>query len=245
MTSFAQSGYELRFEWGPRGAEAIGPEARAIIVVDILRFTTTVVTAVERGALVYPYRWRDDSAATFADSIGASLAVRRQDATAEHPFSLSPLSMAAATAGMKIVLLSPNGAEVSLAAAQSGATVFAGCLRNAQAAAAAARAVGGPNAIIAAGERWRIDGSLRPSFEDVLGAGVIIDALDGLKMSPEALAALAVFRSARAALERLLLDCASARELAGIGFSDDVIWAARLNVSGIAPFLRHGAYTAN
>ena len=43
--------------------------------------------------MVYPYRWRDDSAAAFADSIGATLAVRREDATREHPFSLSPLSM--------------------------------------------------------------------------------------------------------------------------------------------------------
>jgi 2-phosphosulfolactate phosphatase len=244
MASFAQSGFELRFEWGPRGAEAIGREPRAIVVVDILRFTTTVVTAVERGAIIYPYRWRDDSAALFADSIGATLAVRREDATAEHPFSLSPLSMAAVDAGRRIVLPSPNGAEVSLAAAKSGGAVFAGCLRNAQAIAAAARAVGPPLAIIAAGERWRVDGSLRPSFEDMLGAGAIVDALDGLKMSPEASAALAVFRSSHYDLERLLFECASGRELAGKGFSDDVMWASKMNVSSVAPLLRSGAYLA-
>jgi 2-phosphosulfolactate phosphatase len=245
MASFAQSGFELRFEWGPRGAEAIGAEARAIIVVDILRFTTTVVTAVERGAIIYPYRWRDDSAASFADSIGAVLAVRREDATAEHPFSLSPLSMTGANAGTKIVLPSPNGAEVSLAAAKSGGAVFAGCLRNAQAVAAVARAVGTPIAIIAAGERWHIDGSLRPSFEDMIGAGAIIDSLDGLKVSPEALAARAVFKSARDDLARLLLDCASGSELARKGFTDDVIWASKLNVSSGAPLLRARAYVAS
>jgi 2-phosphosulfolactate phosphatase len=242
MRSFAQSEFELRFEWGPRGAEAVGAEARAIVVVDILRFTTTVVTAVERGAIVYPYRWRDDSAPAFADSIGATIAVRRQDATREHPYSLSPLSMTAANAGTKIVLPSPNGAEVSLAAARNGGAVFAGCLRNAQAVAVAARAVGTPIAIVAAGERWHLDGSLRPSFEDLMGAGAIIDALDGLRVSPEASAALAVFKSARDDLERLLLDCASGRELAGKGFTDDVIWAAKLNVSRVAPLLRDGAY---
>jgi 2-phosphosulfolactate phosphatase len=245
MASFAQSDFELRFEWGPRGAEVIGRETRAIVVVDILRFTTTVVTAVERGAIIYPYRWRDDSAAAFGDSIGAMVAVRRQDATAEHPFSLSPLSMAAAPEGTRIVLPSPNGAEVSLAAAKSGSTVFAGCLRNARAVAAAARAVGTPIAIIAAGERWHIDGSLRPSFEDMLGAGAIIDSLNGLKMSPEASAALAVFKSARYDLERLLFDCASGRELARKEFSDDVIWAAKLNVNSVAPILRAGAYVAS
>jgi 2-phosphosulfolactate phosphatase len=245
MASFAQSDFELRFEWGPRGAEVIGRETRAIVVVDILRFTTTVVTAVERGAIIYPYRWRDDSAAAFGDSIGAMVAVRRQDATAAHPFSLSPLSMAAAPEGTRIVLPSPNGAEVSLAAAKSGCTVFAGCLRNARAVAASARAVGAPIAIIAAGERWHIDGSLRPSFEDMLGAGAIIDSLDGLKMSPEASAARAVFKSARDDLERLLFDCASGRELARKEFSDDVIWAAKLNVNSVAPILRAGAYVAS
>jgi 2-phosphosulfolactate phosphatase len=241
---FGQSEFELRFEWGVHGVEAIGLGARAIIVADILRFTTTVVTAVERGAIIYPWRWRDDSAASFADSVGAALAVRRQDATAAHQFSLSPLSMAAANAGTKIVLPSPNGAEVSLAEAKSGGAVFAGCLRNARAVAAAARAGSPPIAIIAAGERWHVDGSLRPSFEDMLGAGATIDALDRMAMSPEASAALAVFNSARDDLEHLLLDCASGRELARKGFSDDVIWASKLNVSGVAPVLRSGAYVA-
>jgi 2-phosphosulfolactate phosphatase len=100
------------------------------------------------------------------------------------------------------------------------------------------------DAIIAAGERWHVDGSLRPSFEDMLGAGAIIDALDGMAMSSEASAALAVFNSARDDLERLLLDCASGRELARQGFSDDVIWASKLNVSSVAPVLHSGAYVA-
>ena len=245
MAFFAQSGFELRFEWGPRGADEVGREARTIIVVDILRFTTTVVTAVERGAIIYPYRWRDDSAAAFADNVSAILAGRREEATAENPYSLSPLSMVAAKVGTRIVLPSPNGAEVSLAAANSSGAVLAGCLRNAEAVARSARARGTPIAIIAAGERWRVDGSLRPSFEDLVGAGAIIDALDGLQMSPEALSARAMFKAARSDLERLLLECASGRELVSKGFSDDVIWASKLDVSRVAPILHAGAFVAS
>jgi len=218
--------------------------ARAIIVVDILRFSTAVDAAVSRGAMVYPYRWRDDSAAAVAASLSATLAVRRQDATSEHPFSLSPTSMDAAQAGMKILLPSPNGAEVSLAAASIGAEVFAGCLRNANAVAAAALAIGPPIAIIAAGERWRRDGWLRPSFEDQLGAGAIVHGLARLKMSPEASAALAVFRNSRDDLQRLLLECSSGRELTRKDFSDDVMWAAQLNVSTSVPQLHEGAFVA-
>ena len=242
--AFDQSEFDLRFEWGIDGVEAIGRGARAIIVVDVLRFSTAVEAAVSRGAIVYPYRWRDDSAAAAAASLGATLAVRRQDASAEHPFSLSPISMDAAQAGMKLLLPSPNGAEVSLAAASIGAEVFAGCLRNATVVAAAVHAVGPPIAIIAAGERWRRDGSLRPSFEDMLGAGAIVHALEGLKISPEASAALAVFRNSRDDLQRLLLECSSGRELTRNGFSDDVIWAAQLNVSTTVPHLRDGGFVA-
>ncbi len=162
----------------------------------------------------------------------------------EHPLSLSPVSMEAATPGMKILLPSPNGAEVSLAAAGIGAEVFAGCLRNANAVAAAAVAIGPPVAVIAAGERWRRDGSIRPSFEDMLGAGAIVHALGSSKMSPEASAALAVFRDSREDLQRLLLECSSGRELMRKGFSDDVIWASQLNGSSAVPRLHDGAFVA-
>jgi 2-phosphosulfolactate phosphatase len=244
MGSFDQSSFELRFEWGPHGAEQVGAGARAIVVVDVLRFTTAVDAAVSRGAIVYPYRWRDDSAAAFAQSAGAVLGGRREDATAERPFSLSPLSMESARAGTKIVLPSPNGAEVSLAAAKSGVTVFAGCIRNASAIAAAALAVGPPIAVIAAGERWKSTGTLRPSFEDMIGAGAIIHALDSLKMSPEGCAAVAVFRHSRDDLERGLLECSSGRELTLKGFTEDVVWASKSDVSSAAPRLRDGAFAA-
>jgi 2-phosphosulfolactate phosphatase len=244
MSSFDQAGFDVRFEWGARGAEEVGRGARAIIVVDILRFTTTVDAAVNRGAIIYPYRWRDDSALAFAQSVGAVLAGQREDASAERPFSLSPLSMEAAIAGSKIVLPSPNGAEVSIAAAKCGADVFAGCIRNATAVAAAVLASGPPIAVIAAGERWKLTGAMRPSLEDMLGAGAIVHALDSLKMSPEAAGARAVFTDSRSDLGRLLLTCSSGRELAQIGFSDDVVWASKLNVSNAVPRLCDGAFVA-
>jgi 2-phosphosulfolactate phosphatase len=56
-------------------------------------------------------------------------------------------------------------------AAGAGAVVLAGCLRNASAVAAAARTLGGPVGVVAAGEQ-RGDGSLRPAVEDDVSTAV-------------------------------------------------------------------------
>ena len=79
---------------------------------------------------------------------------------------------------------------------------FTGCLRNYQAVAAAAQKLGPKIAVIPTGEIWA-DGRLRPALEDWLGAGAIISQLSG-KVSPEARAALAVFRELASEIEPLL-----------------------------------------
>ena len=59
MTS-DQSEFDLRFEWGPRGIEMLAPVSDAVVIVDVLTFSTAVVAAAARGAAVFPYRWNDD-----------------------------------------------------------------------------------------------------------------------------------------------------------------------------------------
>ena len=99
------------------------------MVVDVLRFTTAVEAAVTRGLAVYPYRWRDASAAAFADSVQARLADEHDPVGP----SLSPSSMAGLAPGASVVLPSPNGSTCAILAAEAGARVVAGCLRNAAA----------------------------------------------------------------------------------------------------------------
>src|SRR5262245_47526696 len=62
-----QSPFAVRFEWGERGLEAIGPGSAVLVVVDVLSFCTCVDVAAARGAAVLPYRWRDDTAARYAE----------------------------------------------------------------------------------------------------------------------------------------------------------------------------------
>ena len=214
----------------------MAPISDVIIIIDVLSFSTSVDVAVTQGAVVFPYRWRDDTARAYAVSVGAILADPRR-----HPsmYSLSPASLTSIPTGTRLVLPSPNGATLTLAAQPT--PVLAGCLRNAGAVAAVARTYGRKIAVIPAGERWKDDGSLRPAFEDLIGAGAIISHLDGQR-SPEALVALAAFRAVEAELDQALRQCSSGKELLEWGFAPDVMLAAQLNVSTCAPVLVNDAY---
>jgi 2-phosphosulfolactate phosphatase len=143
--------------------------------------------------------------------------------------------------GTRLVLPSPNGSALSLRAADFGTTVTA-CLRNAPAIAAALERHGGAVAVIACGELWE-DGTLRPAWEDLVGAGAVIAALSGAR-SPEAEAAAAAFRQAERELPRLLRECASGRELIERGFAADVDLASAYSVSDCVPVLDSVAFVA-
>jgi len=229
-----QEQYEVRFQWGPVVAPTLA--GGVCVVVDVLRFTTAVEAAVARGVAVYPYRWRDATAAAFADSVQALLADGRDPAGP----SLSPASMDALAPGTSLVLPSPNGSTCAILASEAGAQVAAGCLRNAAAVGAWASQADGPATVIACGEKWP-DGSLRPSLEDLLGAGAILAGMTG-DTSPEARAAIAAFRDAAHSLPEVLSRCASGRELSEKGWPADIDYAARLDVSTTVPVLANGAF---
>lgn len=228
-------------EWGSQGARTFDRNVGAMVVVDVLSFSTCIDIAVARGAVVVPFRFHDETAAAeLARALGADVAGAR--GSGKHRFSLSPASLTSIEPGNRLVLPSPNGSSISATA--RAAPVLAGCLRNARAVAMRAKEIaqGCPIAVIPAGERWP-DGSLRPAIEDLIGAGAIIDEL-GLPCTPEAEVARGAFLGARADLDRLLSECVSGRELIDRGFAQDVAIAAAINSSQTAPRLINGAFSA-
>lgn len=241
MSWYGQNDYQLRFDIGPLAAVRLAPLCDAVIVVDVLSFSTAVSVATTQQAVVYPYPFKpfkgkdqdgQQSPEAYAKSLGALCAGRR----GKSEYSLSPPTLANLTAGDRIVLPSPNGATVSLAGAATAC--FAGCLRNAKAVAQAAQECGPRIAVIAGGERWQEDDSLRYAFEDHVGAGAILSFLTG-EPSPEAAAARAVFDASETKLAALLRACATGQELIGRGFGGDVDCAAELNADATAPRLCH------
>ncbi|MGB2714959.1 MAG: 2-phosphosulfolactate phosphatase [Vicinamibacterales bacterium] len=224
MRPFSQEAWACRCEWGPGAVGALAP-ADVTIVVDVFSFTTCVDVAASRGASILPYAWNDASAAEFALAQRAELAGRRRQAR----YSLAPESYLEAPEGLRCVLPSPNGAQVTLAAARTAPVVLAGSLRNARAVAEAAQQLGRAFNVIPAGERW-LDGSLRPALEDWLGAGAILRGLPGNR-SPEAESAVALFERHRERLVEILDQCGSGRELDGRGHEKDKVIAGQLDIS--------------
>jgi len=238
---FDQREYDVRFEWGLVGAQTLAPTSDVVIIVDVLSFTTCVDIVVGNGGFVLPYNGEAERLVDYARSQGALFASHTRQR--EAAYSLAPSSLLAIPAGTRLVLPSPNGSTLSLATGDL--PTLAGCLRNATAVARKAQQLqlGQGIGVIAAGERWKSDGRLRPGIEDLLGAGAIIAALNG-RRSPEAETAVASFRRAQHNLLDTLMRCGSGKELIERGFAEDVRLAGQLNISQTSPLLADGAYSS-
>jgi 2-phosphosulfolactate phosphatase len=232
---YDQAEYNIRCEWGERGVLALAPISDVIIIVDVLSFSTSVELATNQRAIVFPYRWKDETAYDYAASVNAQVADRKNPSG----YTLSPRSLRELPPGLRLVLPSPNGSTLSLST--GGTPTLLGCLRNCEAVARSAMSKGRNIAVIPAGERWEEDDTLRPAFEDWIGAGAIIHFLGGSR-SPEALAAAVAFESAAPELLGLVGGCSSGKEKVERDESEDVHLATALNASVCVPVLTRDAF---
>lgn len=213
---FDQSRYQVRLEWGDDGLARLAA-SDVVVVVDVLRFSSTVTTRVAAGGAV-PL-----DAAAHAVSLNGAATCRAAAALDPAPIVLlGCLRNASAVAEAIADEQRRRGARTSIALIAGGELVPA----DAGAAARTAR---------------------RFAVEDLLGAGAIVDALGvrGIDhTSPEAAAAGEAFRGLRAARRHLLAASGSGQELAERGAHDEVRAAAELDASTAVPVLREGVFVA-
>jgi 2-phosphosulfolactate phosphatase len=246
---FDQSPYEVKLDWGIRGAREATKRKEIMIIVDVLSFSSTVIAAMENQAVIYPFAPPiNEEARNYANQIRAELVVGRAEAIKTGKRSLSPISFTVDDYGKSYVLCSLNGAAC-VEAAKRVPSLLIGSLRNARAVAEAAielkKMTGKAITIIACGERWENAASdeneLRPGIEDYLGAGAIISYING-SQSPEAFVCKQAFKASQQQLTELISKCGSGRELAERGFKEDVGFCMQLNQSSIVPILSQNKF---
>ncbi|MEF3301944.1 2-phosphosulfolactate phosphatase [Paenibacillus sp. GYB003] len=207
---------------------------KTVIVIDVLRATSTIVTALEHGcAAVVPTETVNQAkqCQQEGDLLGGERFCKK---IAGFDFGNSPAEYSTpAVAGKRVVLTTTNGTR-AIQKSQRAGRMLAGCLLNAEACAEAAYSFGRDIVILCAGTQDEF------CLEDGLCAGLLVRYLqqlgDGrLQANDFGSAMLHAFDAVQGGLEEALLSCASGRRLVKLGHEDDVRFCARTNVYRLVP----------
>ncbi|PYO82899.1 MAG: hypothetical protein DMD65_07415 [Gemmatimonadetes bacterium] len=212
---------------------------RGVVVVDVLRASTTVITALANGAKAIIPAATAEEAVRLASNLekdGVVLAGERKSLKIEG-FALgnSPREMTAAAVGGKTIVLATTNGTPALVAAQGGDPVLVGAPANFRALAARARAVleqRGELVVLCAGRDKQF------AVEDGYTAGRLIKAVrrgvKRLELNDAARAAIAL-TDAVATWTEALEGSEAARQLAEADLAEDVRFAAKPDRFTVVP----------
>ncbi|MBI3078452.1 MAG: 2-phosphosulfolactate phosphatase [Deltaproteobacteria bacterium] len=210
---------------------------RLVIVMDILRATTTIVTALMRGArAVIPVVEVEEGRAVAARLppgtvlLGGERGSLRIDG---YDLGNSPREYTAEMVrGRTIVLTTTNGTRM-LRTLAGAAEILVGCYLNLGAVARTA-AAGGRDVLVACAGRL---GGV--SLEDVVGAGAVVAALEEvaapLSLTDAARVARELYREYAADVGRSFRDSAHGQELLRLGLAEDLAFCATRDLTQIVP----------
>ncbi|HEX4601065.1 MAG TPA: 2-phosphosulfolactate phosphatase [Gemmatimonadales bacterium] len=223
----------------PPGVNAGDLSGRGVVVIDVLRATTTVITALANGAKAVIPAATSEEAVRLASNLekdGVVLAGERKSLRIEG-FALgnSPLEMTPAAVGGKTIVLATTNGTPALVAAQGGDPVLVGAAVNFKALTQRTRelvARGTDLVIICAGRDRQF------AVEDGYMAGRLIRAVKrGVKkltLNDAATAAVAL-TPAFAGWSEALVGSEAARQLADVDLAEDVRFAAQPDRFTVVP----------
>ena len=207
------------------------------IVIDVLRASTTMVTALANGCVaIIPVAEPEDARARVARQPGALVAGERGgEPLAWFDLGNSPLEFTAERVrGRTVVLTTSNGTRALLAVRDAAAVGVAGFV-NLSAAAAWALERDQDLVLACAGELGA------HSLEDYVCAGLLAErvaTLADVSLSPAARDAASRARAYGKDVGRLAKDSSAARRLAARGRGGDVGACLALDVSAVVPVYR-------
>jgi 2-phosphosulfolactate phosphatase len=218
-------------------------QAATVVVIDVLRATSSIVTALDAGAAsIVPVRETDEAIAVM-HRLGRerSLLCGERDSRLIAGFDLdnSPASYTRErVAGKALVFTTTNGTRALVEAAHGNATVYCAALLNRAAIVERLGAAGGNARLLCAGSHGE------PSFEDLLGAGAIVDALlarnGALAISDAARTVATLYAANAKRLTSAIARGTHAQALVAAGFAADIAACAKIDVSGCVPLYADG-----
>jgi 2-phosphosulfolactate phosphatase len=224
-------------------AERLTPEAvegASVLVIDVLRASTTIVSALSHGCRALVPVADADEARRRARESGQEPPLlageRRGETLPGFDLGNSPIEVAGPhIRGRTVLLTTSNGTRALIAARTAHAVGVAGFV-NLAAAAAWAAAPGSPITLACAGERGAV------SLEDQVCAGLLAICLERAApprtLTPAARAAARVAAPYAQALGRLRDDSRWARHLIRTGRGRDVDACLSLDTSALVPVYR-------
>ncbi len=234
---------DLEVALSPRALDADALAGRDVVVIDVLRASSTIVTALVNGARAVIPVAEQGEAGRLAASLDPDVSLlggeRGGKTLAGYGAGNSPLEYTReAVEGRTVVLTTTNGTG-ALALARQARAVAAGSFLNASATVRFLREAldaGRPATILCAGWNGRV------SLEDTLCAGLLVSRVaspaevtalgDGVQI------ALALYRGSRSQLARALFGAEHTQRLIALGFADDVTYCARIDALDGLPILR-------
>jgi 2-phosphosulfolactate phosphatase len=223
--------------------EAVAPSALAgvvVLMVDVLRASTTMITALANGCVgIVPVADPDDARRRVA-ALGSGAAVlageRRGERIPGFALGNSPLEATAERVrGRTLVFTTSNGTR-ALLAARGAAAVGVAAFINLSPAAAWARAGRQDVTVLCAGQRGQV------SLEDHICAGLLVARLagqePGARLSPGARAARGAGAAYAKDIGRLAQDAPWARHLTRRGRGGDVTACLTLDTTTLVPVYR-------
>lgn len=220
---------DLEICFQPSQWKVLQPEqlrVSACVVIDVIRATSTIATALAHGAGVQAVAGLEEAFALKAKYPGALLAGER-GGKALPGFDLgnSPEDFTTARVqGRRVILTTTNGTQ-ALAACTGARAVFTASFLNLDAVADRLRKIGPPWLIICAGCNGHF------GVDDAIVAGALAEALE--QDHP----LVSLYHSIGRDLVEALRNCDAGRELVKAGLEKDIPFCAQLNLFSVVPTL--------
>jgi len=223
-------------------AERDGFSGATAVVIDVLRFSSAVVAALDAGASKIIPVEEIETATRLADSgkRKTKLLAGERKGLPIDGFDLfnSPAEFTRATVGGKtIVMTTSNGSRGVLLASKAARTII--CAINNIGAVAGAIRDDEVVSILCCGSEGRI------ALEDLYCGGLLLHAVgdrtDVETLNDSGRLAMMLSREGGPAAGELLAGSDRGRELIAAGYGEDVLHCAKRDISDIVPVLRQGA----